>query len=89
MTSLNDLFKRQPEKMFVNQVISGSIFMAEEESRPIKIKDMDELFSDKDKLQDLIWSRNVMVTKLYEDENKCIVSEVSLNNKPLTQLLAS
>ena len=89
MTRLSDLFARQPEEMFVNQVISGSIFMTEEETRPIRIKDVDVLFSSKDKLQDLIWSRNVMVTKLYEDKNKCIVSEVSLNDKSLKELLAS
>ncbi len=85
---LNNLFERQPEKMLVNQVISGSIFMTAEENRPIKIKDLN-ILSSKDKLQSLIWNQNVMVTKLYIDENKCIVSEVSLNDKPLKELLNS
>ena len=85
---LNDLFERQPEKMLVNQVISGNIFMTAEENRPIKIKDLN-ILSSKDELQNLIWNQNVMVTKLYIDENKCIVSEVSLNDKPLKELLNS
>ncbi len=90
---LNSLLERQEEQMLVNQIISGSIFMTAEESRPIRVKDLDILSSDilsnKDKLQSLIWNKNVMVKKLYVDDNNCIVSEVSLDNKPLKEYLAS
>ncbi len=86
--NLNALFERQPEKMLVNQIISGSIFMTAEEDRPIRIKDLN-ILSSKDKFQSLIWNENVMVKKLYVDKNNCIVSEVSLNDKPLKELLDS
>ena len=84
--SLSDLFERQEEEMLVNQILSGNIFMAGEEYRPIKIKDID-ILSSKDKLQNLIWNRNVMVKKLYIDKNNCIVAEVRLNDKLLKELL--
>ena len=31
MSDFNSLFHQKPEKMFVNQVISGSVFMTTEE----------------------------------------------------------
>ena len=83
---LSDLFKTQEEKMLVNQILSGTVFMTVEEHRPIKIKDIN-ILSSKDKLQNLIWNKNVIVKKLYIDENSCIVSEVYLDNKPLKELL--
>ena len=88
MADLNDLFQRKKEKMFVNQVISGSVFMTTKESYPIKIKGVD-ILSSKDKLQNLIWNTDVEVTKLYRDENDCILSEVYLNGEPLKDMLAS
>ncbi len=86
MADLNDLF--QKEKMFVNQVISGSVFMTAEEDYPIRINGVD-ILSSKDKLQTLIWNTNVEVVKLYRDKNNCILSDVYLNDQPLKDLLAS
>ena len=86
--NLSRLFDRQPEDMFVNQIISGNVFMTAEDNRPIKIKDLGVL-SSRDKLQSLIWNKNVRVTKLYMDDNNCIVSEVFLHDKPLKEYLAS
>ena len=83
---LNDLFEKQEEKMLVNQILSGNVFMTAEEHHPIKIKDMG-ILSNKDKLQNLIWNKNVLVKKLYIDETNCIVSEVRLNGQPLKELL--
>ena len=83
---LSDLFKKQEEKMLVNQIISGNVFMTAEEYRPIKIKDIN-ILSSKDKLQNLIWNKNVIVKKLYIDETNCIVAEVYLNNLPLKGML--
>ena len=74
--------------MFVNQVISGSVFMTTEEDYPIRINGVD-ILSSKDKLQTLIWNTNVEVVKLYRDKNNCILSDVYLDNKPLKELLAS
>ena len=84
--SLSDLFEKQEEKMLVNQILSGNIFMTGEEYHPIKIKGVD-ILSSKDKLQNLIWNKNVMVKKLYIDKNNCIVAEVRLNDKLLKELL--
>ncbi|MBC6415383.1 MAG: hypothetical protein GDA46_03215 [Bdellovibrionales bacterium] len=72
--------------MLVNQIISGNVFMTAEENHPIKIKDLDFL-SNKEKLQNLIWNRNVEVEKLYIDKNNCIVSEVFLNDQPLKKII--
>ena len=83
---LSDLFEKQEEKMFVNQILSGNIFMTAEEYRPIKIKDID-ILSSKDKLHTLIWNKNVIVKKFYIDETNCIVAEVYLNSQPLKELL--
>ena len=85
-TNLDDLLKRQKEEMLVNQILSGNTFMTAEEHRPIKIKDVDPL-SSTEILQNLIWDKNVMVKKLFIDENNCIVSEVFLNEKSLKELL--
>lgn len=83
---LSDLFEKQEEKMLVNQILSGNIFMTAEECHPIKIKDID-ILSSKDKLQGLIWNKNVIVKKLYIDKTNCIVAEVYLNNQSLKELL--
>lgn len=88
MDDFNSLFHKQKQKMFVNQVISGNVFMTTEESYPIRIKDVG-ILSSKDKLQNLIWNTHVEVTKLYRDENNCMLSEVYLNNQSLKELLAS
>ncbi|MDE0092245.1 MAG: hypothetical protein OXN83_03040 [Oligoflexia bacterium] len=83
---LSDLFEKQEEKMLVNQILSGNIFMTAEEYHPIKIKDIG-ILSSKDKLQNLIWNKNVIVKKLYIDETNCIVAEVYLNDQSLKKLL--
>ena len=84
--NLNDLFCQKQESVFVNQILSGNVFMTAEDDRPIKIKDID-IFSSRDKLQSLIWNENVMIKKLYVDPTNCIVAEVYLDNKPLQNLL--
>ena len=84
--SLNDLFEKKQEEMLVNQILSGNVFMTAEENHPIKIKDIG-ILSSKDKLQNLIWGKNVMVKKLYIDETNCIVSVVYLNDQSLKEIL--
>ena len=86
--SLSNLFNQKTEKnVLVNQILSGNVFMTAEDDRPIKIKDMD-ILSNRDKLQRLIWNKCVDVRKLYVDSTNCIVSEVYLDDKSLSELLA-